>query len=72
MPTLALALPLTQRTPGAREISHLFILNKSDITLVKVDWSTIKHPDLIWFVLQKRGSWGLILTQAVQQTQGFD
>ena len=61
MPTPGPALPLTQRTPQA-EISHLFILNKSDITLVKVDWSTIKHPDLIWFVLECRGNQALILT----------
>lgn len=28
------------------------MLNKSDIALVKVDWATIKHHDLIWFVLE--------------------
>ena len=31
------------------------MLNISDTALVKVDWSTIKHPDLIWLVLGQVG-----------------
>lgn len=34
------------------ETSHLLQLNISGITLVKVDWATIRHCDPIQFVLK--------------------
>lgn len=44
--------PSHSKHSSSKESSRLFMLNKSDIRLVKVDWSTVKRPDLIWFVLK--------------------
>lgn len=47
-----ISVPRTVLSLSHIETSHLLQLNISDITLVKVDWATIKHCDPILFVLK--------------------